>query len=64
MLDFLFYCNYYADEREQMYNSLQFHLGEQDGKNLHRLFQLNPRKLGKFVSKIFTKRQNKLYEQK
>ena len=59
---FLFYCNYYRHEREQLYASLQYQLGECDSDNLHLLFEYNSRKLGKFVCTIFNKRQDKLYQ--
>ena len=46
-----------------MLSHIQFQVGEHDGENLHQLFKLNSRKLGKYISTIFNKRQEKLNKQ-
>jgi hypothetical protein len=64
---FVFRCNFYSDERKQFYSEIEEHLGIHllsNSAKAKTLFEKVPRKLGKFVSNIFNKRQNSIYKDK
>ena len=60
---FLFHCNYYNEERNTLYAELEMNSFHEmsDYEKLKHLCSCVPRKLGKFIGKIFEKRKNKLY---
>ena len=59
---FLFYCEFYSEQRNQFFEELHFQLGDKVGRDLHQLFKCHSRKLAKYVNKIFDRRQSKLYQ--
>ena len=60
---FLFHCNYYDEERNILYAELETNRFHElsDYEKLKYLCSYVPRKLGKFIVKIFEKRKEKLY---
>ena len=60
---FLFHCTYYDDERNDFMVTIDVDLTQTtDKEKLCYLFEHYTRKLAKYICNIFTKRQEKLYE--